>query len=172
MSQVSVVLLMGVSGVGKTTIGILLAERLGWQFRDGDDFHSTANIAAMAQGIALTDGDRLPWLLAMQQAISTWLATGMPTVLACSALKAEYRQLLTQGCDRVQVVYLKASFELIQRRLQHRQGHYMAASLLPSQFAALEEPEDSLQVDASQEPAAIVTEIIAALGLEPDSAAR
>lgn len=172
ISQVSVILVMGVSGVGKTTIGLLLAEHLGWQFRDGDDFHSPENIARMAQGTALTDVDRLPWLLAMQQAIASWLATDTLTVLACSALKSEYRQLLTQGSDRVQVVYLKASFELIQRRLRQRQGHYMDASLLPSQFAALEEPADSLQVDASQKPAAIVTEIIATLGVGPDSAAR
>lgn len=156
-----IILLMGVSGSGKTTIGKQLAEALHWQFQDADSFHTSANIARMRSGIPLTDADRLPWLLAMQQAIAVWLQSDTHTVLACSALKAAYRQKLCQSS--VKQVYLKGSFALIQQRLQHRHGHYMSADLLQSQFDALEEPEDAIVVDIDQPPAAIVAEIREAL---------
>ncbi len=150
---------MGVAGSGKTTIGKLLAASLGWQFADADDFHSAANIAKMQQGISLNDADRQPWLLTLQAAIATWLQTPTPTVLACSALKASYRDLLTQGDDRVQVVYLAGSLELIRQRLQQRQGHYMNPNLLHSQLETLEAPTTGLQVNIDQAPAAIVQAI-------------
>ena len=156
MSTAQVVLIMGVAGAGKTTIGKLLAKSLSWQFADADDFHSPANIAKMHQGIPLTDADRQPWLLTLQAAIGHWLQTSTSTVLACSALRADYRQLLTQGDDRVQVVYLKGNRELLQQRLQQRQGHYMNPDLLQSQLETLEAPIDGLQVDTDQPPEAIV----------------
>ena len=162
MSTTVIILLMGVSGSGKTTIGKQLAEALHWQFQDADSFHSAANIAKMRSGVPLTDADRLPWLLAMQQAIAVWLQSHTHIILACSALKAEYRQRLCQS-SQVKQVYLKGSFALIQQRLQHRQGHYMSAELLQSQFDALEEPEDAVVVDIDQSPAAIMAEIRQAL---------
>jgi len=164
MAAAMIILVMGVSGAGKTTIGQQLAETLHWQFQDADRFHSAANIEKMRRGIPLSDIDRLPWLLAMQQAIAGWLQTQTNTVLACSALKAEYRQRLCQS-SQVKQVYLKGSFALIQQRLQQRQEHYMPADLLQSQFDTLEEPEDAFQVDIDQSPTAIVAQIRQALNV-------
>ncbi|MGA7932930.1 MAG: gluconokinase [Kovacikia sp.] len=161
----AIILITGVSGSGKTTIGERLAEALGWQFWDGDDFHPVQNIEKMRRGIPLTDRDRAPWLLAMQRAIHSWIETHTPVVMACSALKSSYRQILYQPSDPVYLIYLKGSFELIQQRLNQRQGHYMKADLLKSQFAALEEPENALIIDISQPPALITTQIRSALGL-------
>ena len=153
-----IILVMGVSGSGKTTIGALLAATLHWQFQDADSFHPAANIAKMRCGMPLSDADRLPWLLVMQQAIAEWQQAGIHTILACSALKAEYRQRLSQS-SQVKQVYLKGSFALVQQRLQQRQGHYMKANLLQSQFNILEEPTDALVIDIDQPPEAIVAEI-------------
>jgi gluconokinase len=155
---------MGVSGSGKTTIGQQLAEALHWQFRDADRFHPAANIEKMRSGMPLSDADRMPWLLAMQQAIADWLQSNINTVLACSALKAEYHQMLCQS-SQVKPVYLKGSFALIQQRLQQRQGHYMKADLLQSQFDTLEEPKEALWIDIDQPPAAIVAQIRQALNV-------
>ena len=159
-----IILIMGVSGSGKTTIGQQLAEVLHWQFQDADQFHPAANIEKMRSGIPLSDADRLPWLLAMQQAIAAWSETHTNTILACSALKAEYRQMLCQS-SQVKQIYLKGSFALIQQRLQQRQGHYMKADLLQSQFETLEEPQEALWVDIDQAPEAIVTQIRKALNV-------
>lgn len=164
MAPAMIILVMGVSGAGKTTIGQQLAETLYWQFQDADRFHSAANIEKMRRGIPLSDSDRLPWLLAMQQAIAGWLQTQTNTVLACSALKSEYRQRLSQS-SQVKQVYLKGSFALIQQRLQQRQEHYMPADLLQSQFDTLEEPEDAFQVHIDQSPTAIVAQIRQALNV-------
>jgi gluconokinase len=153
-----VILVTGVSGSGKTTIGKMLAETLHWQFSDADDFHPATNVKKMSHGIPLSDADRWPWLQALQQAISSWLSTDINVVLACSALKSEYRQFLQQS-EQVKLVYLKGSFELIQQRLNQRQGHYMQADLLRSQFEVLEEPADALQVNIAQGPDAIVQQI-------------
>jgi gluconokinase len=153
-----IILVMGVSGSGKTTIGALLAASLHWQFQDADSFHPAANVEKMRRGMPLSDADRLPWLLAMQHAIAEWQKAGIHTVLACSALKAEYRQRLCQAAPMKQV-YLKGSFALVQQRLQQRQGHYMKADLLQSQFDTLEEPDDALVVNINQAPEAIVAEI-------------
>jgi gluconokinase len=160
-----VILIMGVSGSGKTSIGKLLAEALGWQFEDADSFHSTTSVEKMSRGIPLTDSDRLPWLKAMQCAISEWLQSGTDTVLACSALKVSYRQYLLLDSEQVRLVYLKGSPQLIRQRLNQRQGHYMKADLLQSQFETLEEPEDALTILIEQTPAAIVQQIIAGLKL-------
>ena len=159
-----VIILMGVSGVGKTTVGQALAQKLRWNFAEGDDFHSPANIAKMHAGIPLTDEDRAPWLQSLRKAITEWLAADENVVLACSALKTSYRELLQVSPD-VKFVYLHANFDLIAKRLAARKGHYMNPDLLRSQFDTLEEPEDTLRVEAGSSPAHLVDEIRAALGV-------
>lgn len=160
-----VILVMGVSGSGKTTIGKRLASSLNWQFSDADDFHSSTNIQKMRDGIPLNDADRLPWLQAIKRAIDEWLNNDINIVLACSSLKSSYRQCLYQKADQVKLIYLKGSFKLIYERLSQRPRHYMSADLLQSQFDTLEEPENALQVEIDQSPVAIVKQIRAALEL-------
>lgn len=154
-----VILVMGVSGSGKTTIGKMLAEILHWQFSDADNFHPAANIEKMSLGIPLTDDDRLPWLQALHQVISGWLETNTNAILACSALKSKYRHLLQPPTNEVKWVYLEGSFKLIQQRIQERHGHFMKVDLLQSQFDMLEVPEDALHVDISGTSDASVQQI-------------
>jgi gluconokinase len=153
-----VIIVMGVSGSGKTTIGRMLAETVHWQFSDADDFHSAANIEKMSLGMPLTDRDRLPWLQTLHQVISEWLKTNTNAILACSALKSEYRHLL-QVTDDVKWVYLDGSFELIQQRIRERHGHPIKETLLQSQFDELEVPEEAIHVDISGTPEASVRQI-------------
>jgi gluconokinase len=153
---------MGVVGAGKTTVGILLAQRLGWKFRDADDFHPAQNIEKIRRGFDLTDQDRVPWIEALHSAIQQWNAAGENVVLACSALKRSYREQLRVG--PVRFVYLKGSHELILNRLQARRGHFASASILDGQFADLEEPKDATPVDIDKSPDAIVSEILEKLG--------
>jgi gluconokinase len=155
---------MGVAGSGKTTIGRTLAAELGWKFYDADDFHPPANVAKMAGGIPLDDADRLPWLEALRVLISACLERGESGVLACSALKADYRAHLLID-ERVKLAYLKGSFDLIQKRLANRRGHFMSAAMLESQFAALEEPEQEFHVDIANTPDEIVRAIRVRFGL-------
>ncbi len=159
-----IIVLMGVAGVGKTTVGRALAEELQWRFADGDDFHSPANIAKMHSGIPLTDEDRLPWLQSLQDFIRRCLASGESVVLACSALKASYRKFLRVD-PRVKLVYLRGNMDLITQRLLSRQGHYMNPHLLRSQFETLEEPTDILTVDAGLPVADIAQQIRAGLAV-------
>lgn len=157
-----VIILMGVSGAGKTRIGKCLAAELGWAFYEGDDYHSPRNVDKMAQGIALTDADRAPWLDALHALIGALLARQESAVLTCSALKRAYRTRLRQDHDGVRFVYLHGSYELIRQRLQERRGHFMNAALLASQFEALEAPETSegvLTVEVAQKPQQIVEAI-------------
>jgi gluconokinase len=161
----TIIIVMGVSGAGKTTVGRQLAEALGWEFLDGDDFHPPANVARMARGEPLTDADRDPWLDRLQAFIAQRLAAGEPAVLAASALKRDYRRRLHTGDRRVALVFLRGDYDLIQSRLGRRRDHYMPPALLKSQFATLEPPEDALAIDIAQTPAAIVREIRAALGV-------
>ncbi len=161
-----VILLMGVSGAGKTTIGQLLASQLGWNFADGDDHHSPENVQKMRSGIPLTDADRAPWLEKLRALIAAWIAARKNTVLACSALKQAYRERL-QVSPEVQVVYLNGTPEVLRQRLRARTGHFMTERMLASQLAALEAPEDAVTVNADQSPAEIVTEIRSSLSL-PD----
>ncbi len=156
---------MGVTGSGKTTIGSLLAARLAWHFADADDFHSAANKEKMHKGIPLTDADRLPWLAAMREQIAKWVALKQNVVLACSALKQSYRQLLWDGPE-VKFVYLKGTYQLIAERLRARKGHFADEHILAGQFADLEEPGDALVVDISASPEEIVDEICRRLGLQ------
>lgn len=159
-----VILLMGVTGAGKTTVGAALAAQLHWKFADADAYHSPANVAKMRAGIALTDADREPWLAALREAIAAWVAEADNVVLACSALKAAYRCQLLIGPD-VKLVYLRASRELVAERLAARTNHYMNPSLIDSQFATLEEPAEAVTVDASQPAQSIVAKIRQSLGL-------
>jgi gluconokinase len=149
---------MGVVGAGKTTIGMLLAQKLGWQFADADDFHPRENIEKISQGIPLTDSDRAPWLAALHQAIQKWNAEGRKVVLACSALKRSYRNELQVG--PVRFVYLKGDYDLLSRRLRSRHGHFATESILKSQLADLEEPEDAITVTVDKSSDEIVSEII------------
>jgi gluconokinase len=159
-----VIVLMGVSGAGKTTVGQLLASELEWDFADGDDYHSPPNVEKMRSGIPLTDADRAPWLETLRTVIANRIATGKNTVLACSALKQTYRQVLQVGPE-VSIVYLKGSPQVLQQRLRERRGHFMTEGMLASQLAALEAPADAVAVDADRSPAEIVTAIRARLAL-------
>lgn len=158
--RLMLVVVMGVSGSGKSTIGRLLAERLGCPFYDGDDYHPPANIAKMAAGIPLDDSDRAEWLAALASLIAAGLAHGECGVIACSALKKRYRDVLRLDERQVYFVYLRGSFDAIQARLQSRQGHFMSASLLHSQFDALEEPDEAIVVDATLEPERVLDTIM------------
>ena len=153
-----IIVVMGVAGAGKTTVGRALADSLHWRFADADDFHSPANVAKMHAGIALTDQDRSPWLQSLRSAIVGWLTAGENVVLACSALKAAYRDVLLVS-PAVRLVYLQINVEVAAARLAARHGHYMNPDLLSSQFEALEEPKDALTVDANQPTESIVAGI-------------
>ena len=153
-----IVIVMGVVGAGKTTVGRMLAEQQGWEFADADDFHPQANIDKIRHGISLTDADRQPWLDRLRKAIEEWIKEGRNLVLACSALKENYRQILDVG-PAVQFVYLKGSASLIAQRLRSRQGHFANERILASQFADLEEPHPAVVEDISQTPREIVTDI-------------
>jgi gluconokinase len=150
---------MGVTGSGKTTIGVLLARQLGWEFVDADSFHSPTNVEKIRQGIALDDADRAPWLRSLHQAMESWAAEHKNVVPACSALKRSYRdELYVDGETRF--VYLKGSYELIYQRLRQRHGHFASETILASQFAALEEPEVAITVNIDHPEGEIVSEIM------------
>ena len=152
-----IVVVMGVSGSGKTTIGKLLAARLGCEFLDGDDFHPPPNVKKMAAGTPLSDEDRLPWL----KKLNRKLLGGRDAVLACSALKESYRTVLAEGLADCRFVHLRGNIKLIRARLAERRHRYMPASLLESQFATLEAPHDAIEVDIRKDAPRCV-EIIAA----------
>jgi gluconokinase len=144
-----IVLVMGVAGVGKTTIGMALAEELGWRFLDADDFHPPQNVAKMAAGVPLDDEDRRPWLAKINAALLELQRARLSAVLACSALKESYRQQLASGVKGLEVVYLYGTFDLIEGRMNGRKHRFMPAALLKSQFAALEPPPQAIEVDVS-----------------------
>ena len=140
MSGPLYLVVMGVAGCGKSTVAARLGARLGWPTVEGDQFHSVASIEKMRMGVPLDDADRAPWLRQIVAAIQAWRAAGTPGVITCSALRRRYRETIAAGKDDVWFVYLRGSRELIAKRLAERQGHFMPASLLDSQFATLEEP--------------------------------
>jgi len=160
-----VIILMGVSGAGKSTVGARLARELGWIFLDGDELHPARNREMMSHGIALTDADRQPWLDAVRQSVERFLSAGANAVIACSALKESHRRRIVVDPSRVKVVYLKGPQELVASRLRDRRGHFMRPELLQSQFDALEEPRDAIVADISASPGAIVASIRAQLGI-------
>ena len=161
-----VIILMGVSGAGKTTVGQLLAGDLNWPFYEGDVFHPRSNVVKMAQGIALTDDDRWPWLDELHKLIDGLVASGQNAVVACSALREAYRRHLWRGDARVVFVYLKGDYGLISSRLAERQDHFTKADLLESQYRTLEEPEGVPTLDVGLEPGEIVEAAKQALGLQ------
>jgi len=162
-----VIVVMGVSGAGKTTVGQLLAERLGWHFADADDHHPPENVRKMAAGIPLNDEDRIPWLERLHGLTRQHLRAGQSLVLACSALKSSYRDVLAADDARIGFVYLYGSFELIYSRLEERSDHYMPKELLRSQFEALEPPGGTLSLEVSPPAEELVEEIISRLELQP-----
>lgn len=173
-APLAAIIVMGVSGAGKSTIAEALAERLGFPMRDGDAFHPPANVAKMASGVPLTDADRWPWLKAIADAIDAMAAAGTPVVIACSALKRAYREALVHGRKDVVIVYLKGSREVIASRLARRLDHFMPPALLDSQLATLEEPrpdEPAITVNIAGSVEAIVDDIMLKLGLAPRRAA-
>lgn len=157
-----VIILIGVAGSGKTTVGKLLAQRLGWSFYDADDFHPESNIQKIKQGIPLTDEDRLPWLESIRDFIDE---RGEHMVFACSALKKSYRDLLRKSRSKIEFVYLKGTKDVILHRLEDRKGHFAGPDILDSQFRDLEEPADALTEQVTQNPEAIVSDIIKLLDL-------
>jgi gluconokinase len=160
---------MGVSGSGKTTIGKLLAERLGWQYQEGDALHPPENVAKMSGGTPLTDADRIPWLHRIAGRIDEWRSRGESGVITCSALKRAYRDIIIGSRPDVGLIHLKGSRELIGRRMMARKGHFMPAALLDTQFATLQEPtpdERPVTVDISGTPDEIVEEIVRRLQSE------
>ncbi|MFD7838721.1 gluconokinase, GntK/IdnK-type [Streptomyces sp. NPDC059761] len=171
-ASASVVLVTGVAGSGKSTVGLLLADRLGWAYQDADDFHTPANQARMAAGEALSEEDRRPWLAAVSAWIDRRIATREPAVIACSALRRAHRAQLAAGRPEVRLVYLHGSRQLIRSRLLSRHGHFFPAELLDSQFADLQEPEPeehACVVDVDRPPEAVVTAVVALLGTGTDT---
>lgn len=158
-----IVIVMGVSGAGKSTVGAALAAQLGWVFVEGDAFHPLENVAKMAAGDPLTDTDRAPWLAAIRAHLGKLDASGRSAVLACSALKAQYRAVLTRGLD-ARFVYLDVPEAVLESRLRARQGHFAGASLLPSQLATLEVPTGAIRLDATQPLDALVDAAVVAVG--------
>ena len=162
-----VIIIFGVSGAGKTTVGELLARELGWDFYEADDFHSPANIEKMRRGVPLTDEDRWPWLENLRGLIKRCVAAGENAVLACSALKRAYRKYLRVSAE-VKFVFLHGDYTVIAKQLERRRGHFMKPGLLRSQFADLEEPgpdEETLTVELGRTPEELVNEIKAKLHL-------
>jgi gluconokinase len=162
----TILIVMGVSGSGKTTIAMALAKHLGWPFKDGDELHSAANVAKMRSGHPLDDSDRWPWLESIAGWIDRWRAANRSGVITCSALKRSYRAFLTKGRPEVRIVYLHGDMALIATRLAARSGHFMPSNLLASQFAALEEPEPdehAVRVEVDQSVRDIVATIAAAV---------
>ncbi|HEY3910470.1 MAG TPA: gluconokinase [Stellaceae bacterium] len=169
----SVAVVMGVAGAGKTAVGERLAERLDWEFAEGDRLHPPENVAKMQSGHPLTDADRAPWLAAIAATIAAWRAGGADGVITCSALKRDYRRRIIGDRSGVRLVYLDGSCELIAERLAARRGHFMPASLLDSQFATLEPPEpdeNPITVSVDQPVDRIVEQIAAVLRPLPERA--
>jgi gluconokinase len=154
-----IIVVMGVSGSGKTTIGEALAGELGWRYLDADDYHPPANVAKMAAGTPLQDADRWPWL----DRLNSVLQKKKDAVVGCSALKESYRKRLTAGLKESRIVYLRGSFELLRKRAEERKHRFMPASLLKSQFDALEPPQGAIEVDVAQPVETCVRQILAAL---------
>jgi gluconokinase len=154
-----VIVIMGVSGSGKSTVGRLLAQRLDWTYFEGDEFHSAGNIDKMSKGIALDDDDRMPWLASIKEVIDKCVKRGSDAVIACSALRREYRRVLTARVSDIHFVYLEGDPDTIRERINSRDRHYMKATMLESQFSSLEKPDDAMVIDIRHSPQDIVLSI-------------
>lgn len=156
-----VIVIMGVTASGKTTVGTRASKRLGWRFYDADEFHPPENIAKMSRGEPLTDADREPWLQALHDKMAEEERAGRSAIFACSALKSRYRDVLREGLSTVRFVFLKGEPDVLQARLEHRKDHFMPRTMLPSQMAALEEPEpgEALVLDAAMPPDELVDQV-------------
>jgi gluconokinase len=165
--QIRYIVVMGVAGCGKSTVAERVAEHLRWSFIEGDALHPAANVAKMRQGTPLDDADRLPWLEAIAQTIRQWRSEGRPGVIACSALRHTYREIIAGGCDDVCFVHLHGSRDLIAQRLATRRGHFMPVGLLDSQLATLEEPkvppEQAIRLDIDAPPEQLAREVVNAV---------
>ncbi len=174
VSEPPILVLMGVTATGKTTVGRLLAARTGWHFAEGDAYHPPANIAKMRRGIPLEDADRWPWLAAIAADIARWRAAGQPAIVTCSALKRAYRDRLRRA-GPLHFVHLTGDPALLAARMAARRGHYMPPSLLPSQLATLEPPQDEPDVtscDVAPPPAEVAARILAELGIAEETEGR
>ena len=170
-----IVVVMGVTGTGKTTIAQALVKRTGWKFAEGDDYHSAANVAKMKAGVPLNDTDRAPWLAALHDVLIGWQESGQSGVMTCSALKESYRVTLGEGIDKAvfRFVLLEVPKQVLIERLEHRPGHFMNPALLDSQLATLEKPDDAIEVNANQVIDATVDDILNKLGVQvPGQAAN
>jgi gluconokinase len=166
-----IVVVVGVAGCGKTTVGIMLADRLRWRFADADAFHPQANIDKMRSGVPLTEADRKPWLAAIEAWLDERIAAGESAIAGCSALKQSYRDELLAGRPAARLAYLEVSREVAHARLVGRHGHFFTAALMDSQFAELDPPQETKQVivlDATASPERLVAEIIERFGLAAD----
>jgi gluconokinase len=163
-----IVVVMGVTGTGKSTIANALVARTGWQFAEGDAYHSAANVAKMKSGVPLNDDDRRPWLLALHEVLLGWQQSGVSGVMTCSALKESYRAILSEDMDATnsRFVLLDVPKAVLAERLQNRPGHFMNPALLDSQLATLEMPSNAIRVDADRPPDAIVNDILKQLGVD------
>lgn len=162
---ISVIIMMGVSGCGKTIIGTILADKLGWEFIESDSYHSQQDIRKMSNGIPLTDADRWPWLERLHSLLAEKQADGIPVILACSALKESHRDMLCGGLRGCEYVYLKGKYDLIWERMRQRE-HFMKPAMLRSQFDILEEPENALTVQINQSVDQIIEKIISRFSFE------
>lgn len=163
MNKTAIVLVTGVAGSGKTTIGTCLAQRLGWPYFEGDDFHPQANRERMARGLPLDESHRAPWLATLRACMDEVRAAGGHAVFSCSALREVHREQLVGGCDDVLLVHLSGDYETIHGRAVHRQGHFFDPALVSSQFEALEPPRGALAIDVRDTPDAIVERIVQAV---------
>jgi len=163
-----ILLVMGTTGAGKTTVGKLLAARLGWPFLDADDFHPSANIEKMKHGIPLTDADRAPWLANMHTELQRFNSEGKNAVLACSALKQSYRDALSAGLD-TRVIFLRGTYDQMRQHILARHGHFAGEAILAGQFADLQEPTGALVLDVSASPDELVNAAVSQLGLQPQA---
>lgn len=162
------IILMGVAGSGKTSVGLRLAEILGWSFFDGDDFHSPGNVTKMSKGIPLDDSDRQDWLVSLHDLIEQKSSEGKSILVACSALKKEYRETLRKDNPEVVFVFLRGSYNLIYNRMKNRKNHYMDAGMLQSQFEDLDEPTNAIEININQDFESIVDNVLQKIDLDKD----
>lgn len=163
-----IIVVMGIAASGKSTLGLALAKNLGWEFLEGDDYHPQVNIEKMSSGTPLNDEDRLPWLRSINQALCQLDKSGRNAVLACSALKQHYREILAQGIQQMRYVYLYGNPQLVRERIANRKGHFMPPELIDSQISTMEPPQNAIRVNIEQPVETQTEKVLQALGRERD----